>query len=737
MLVGRSRGDDRRKNSGLIGEEAVRFFEIVDQMVSYYPKADIELLEKAYVFAAKAHGGRSHAGGEPYFDHSLAVAEILVNMRLDEESVVAGILHDALEEQLTTSQELEASFGPGIARIVQGVTKLSQLDFSKRQDRQAEYVRKMILAMSQDLRVVLVKLADRLLYMRSFPCDPSESQTSLAQETMDIYAPLAGRLGIEWMKQELEDLAFKCLEPEAYEEVIQGLAKTEAERSRYIEEVKQVLTSNLREFGIEGRIVGRSKHIHSVHQKMLRQNLDLQRIYDLIAFRIIVDSEKACYEALGVVDSLWEPVPGRFKDYIVKPKPNMYQSLHTTVIGPHGERMEVQIRSEEMNKIANEGIAAHWLYKEGRPAGKADTEETQRFSWFRELLDWNKEWRDPKTFFDAVKVDFYPDEVYVFTPLGEVKALPKGSTPIDFAYEVHTEVGHRCVGARVNGKLVPVRSELHSGDTIEILTAANHHPSKDWLKFVKTSKAINRIRHWVKAEERERSVATGREICEREFRKKGLNFNNFINSAELQVAAKSLSLRSVDDLLASIGYRKVTPNQVIGRLPSVAQTEEVVREEAVPVEKRKTTSREDGIKVRGVDDVMIRMAKCCNPVPGENIIGYITRGRGITVHRLLCRNLVRGDTERKIEVQWDSGEGQVYPVDIKVLYSGSKGMLATLSGVLGQLDVNVEDIHVESRSKDMSVCSLRIDVKDANHLQKVLSALRSEKGVHRVHRAME
>ena len=714
-----------------------RFFEIVDQILGYYPKANVALIEKAYVFAAKAYGGRTRPTGESYLDHSLVVAGILARMRLDEESLAAGFLHSLLEEQITELQEIEDLFGPRIAHIAQGVGKLSQLDFSNRKDRQAEYVRKMILAMSQDVRVVLVKLADRLHDMRSFSRKVSESQQIQARETLDIYSPLAGRLGIEWLKQELEDLAFRCLEPEAYEEILLGLVKREEDRRRYIEEVKQVLSSNLAEFGLNGRIVGRPKHIYSIFRKMQRQNLDLQRVFDLIAFRIIVDSEKACYDVLGVVDTLWKPVPGRFKDYIVKPKPNMYQSLHTTVIGPHGEMMEVQIRTEEMNRIANEGIAAHWLYKEGRPLGKVDARETQRFSWFRELLEWNKEWRDPKTFFDAVKMDFYPDEVYVFTPLGEVKALPKGATPIDYAYEIHTEVGHRCVGARVNGKLVPVRSELQSGDTIEILTAANHHPSKDWLKFVKTSKAISRIRHWIRAEERQKSVAAGREICEREFRKKGLNFNNFINSAELQEVARALSFKTVDDLLAGIGYRKITPNQVIGRLPSLEPAEEPEREATIPVERRRTSSADEGIKVRGVDDVMIRMAKCCNPLPGESIIGYITRGRGITVHRLNCRNLVRGDSERKIDVQWDSGTGQLYPVDIKVTYSGDKGMLAAINGVLGQLDVNVEDIHVEYRSKETYVCNLRIDVKDTNHLQKVVAALRSEKGIYLVQRGLE
>jgi guanosine-3',5'-bis(diphosphate) 3'-pyrophosphohydrolase len=715
----------------------VEFYEIIDRVLSYHPRADLSLLEKAYVFAAGAHSGKSRTAGEPYLQHPLSVAGILAHMRLDEQSIAAGLLHDVLEEQLSAPDDLDAGFGSDVARIVRGVTKLSQLDFSNRKEHQTEYMRKMILAMSRDVRVILVKLSDRLHDARSFRCEETDSQQTLAQENLDIYAPLAGRLGVDWMKREIEDLSFKCLEPDVYQEILQGLEKTEGDRNRYIDEVGQILLSTLQEHGIEGTLTGRPKHLYSIYQKMLRQNLDLKRIYDLRAFRIIVDSVKSCYEALGMIHALWEPVHGRFKDYIVKPKSNMYQSLHTTVIGPFSERMEVQIRTEEMDQIANEGIAAHWLYKEGRPLQKGDEYETQRFSWLRELLEWNKELRDPKAFFEGAKVDFYPDEVYVFTPQGEVKAFPRGSTPIDFAYEVHTEVGHRCVGARVNGKLVPLLYELQNGDTIEILTSAGHHPSKDWLKVVKTTKAINRIRHWIKAEERERSIGWGREICEREFRKKGLSFNKYINSPELQEVARALSLCGVEDLLASIGYKKITPFQVINRLVADTEPEEVVKEEAIPVEKRKASSSGDGITVEGLDDLMIHMAKCCNPVPGEPVVGYITRGRGITVHHASCKNFNREDADRVIDVQWESRDGQVYPVDIKVVYTEDKGMLATLSAVLGQLDVNVVDVQVDSRGDELGRCRLKIEVRDTVHLQRVLSALKSEKGVLRVQRGME
>lgn len=722
-----------------------QFFQIVDKVLGYHPRAEVRLLEKAYVYSALRHGGKVRLPGEAYLSHPLAVAAILANMRLDEETIAAGLLHDLIEYGLSTAEELEAEFGPNVTEIVLGVTKLSQLDFSRRQEHQTEYVRKMILAIARDIRVVLVKLADRLHDMKDCETRPCEVRQSMAIETVDIYAPLAARLGIEWMKQELENRAFRSLEPEAYENIVQGLARTEQERQRYIEEVLLVLSSELRDHGIKGRVTGRNKHLYSIHLKMMRQNLDLSRVYDLIAFRIIVESDRDCYEALAMVHALWEPVQGRFKDYITKPKSNMYQSLHTTVLGPRGEKMEIQIRTEEMNRVAKEGIAAHWLYKEGRPRGESDEEETRRFSWLRELLEMNKEYRDPKALFDAVKMDLYPDEVYVFTPQGDVKAFPRGSTPVDFAYEVHTEVGHRCVGARVNGKLVQLRQELKNGDSIEILTAPNHRPSKDWLKFVKTSKAINRIKHWFKAEERERSIALGREICEKEFRKKGLNFNTLFNSNELQEAAKAFSLRTVDDLLAAVGFSKVTPFQVIGRLPSVvAQAEEAEKEkererEELPVlDKKKPKPESEGIVVLGVDDVMTRLARCCNPLPGTRVIGYITRGRGITVHRRDCKSIERADDDRKIEVQWETGgQGKAYPVDIRVVYAESKGMLANLSSVAGQLDARIANIAMESSSNGVGTCRLTIEVKDNKHMQRVLLALRSEKGVYRAARVMD
>lgn len=715
-----------------------RFFEIVDQLLEYYPDTDISAIEKAYVFIARAYRGKPRLQGEPYLTHPLAVAGIVARMRLDAVTVVAAMLHDVLVDGVCSVETLQEQFDSDVVRVVKGVTRISQLDFSRRKEEQAEYMRNMVLALSKDMRVLLVKLAERYHDMKSFEHLCSEEQRTLARETLDIYAPLTARLGIDWMKVELEDLSFQCLEPLEHDNLVQGLAKTQAERQRYIEEVKRTLHKEMLEHDLHGLVSGRSKHLYSIYMKMVRQKLDLQRVQDLIAFRIIVDSVRECYEALAMVHSLWEPVDGRFKDYIIKPKSNMYQSLHTTVIGPSNERFEVQIRTQEMDRIANEGVAAHWLYKQqGGSDEMLDERESQKFSWLKELLDWNKEWRDPKTVSRVVESGFELNEVYVFTPQGDVKVFPKGSTPIDFAYDVHSEVGHRCVGARVNGKIVPLRYELQSGDSVEILTAANHHPSKDWLNLVKTSKAGQRIRHWIKAEERQRSVSMGRDICEREFRKKGLNFNNYVNSPELAEVAKALSLRTVDDLLASIGYRKISPAQVIGRLSPAAQAEQVEKDEALIIEKRRSRPHDDGIIVQGADNVMIRMARCCNPVPGEPIMGFITRGRGITVHRASCTNVETGEYERKIDVQWDSGEGKLYPVDIKVISAESKGMLAGLSGILGQLDASIVDVKMESGAKGTTACRLKIEVKDNKHLQRVLSVLRTEKGILKVQRSIE
>ena len=713
----------------------MRFFEIVDNILNYHPNADIHLLEKAYVFAAKVHRAKLATEGEAYLDRPLGIAGILAHMRLDEKSIAAGLLHDVIEESGVTPEALAEDFGNEVATVVQETLKLGRLRFSSHKERQAEYVRKMLFAVSQDVRVVLVKLAERLRRARELGSCSGEEANPIAEEILEIYAPLADRLGIEWMRMELEDNAFRCLHTKTYEEIVQGLAKTEEERRRYITEVVALLREKLEEHGLEVLdITGRSKRPYSIYKKMTAQRQGLEHIHDLTAFRVILKNDKDCYEALALAHALWEPVAGRFKDYISKPKANGYKSLHTTVIGPNQERMEIQIRTDMMDLAASEGIASHWLYKEGKYLGASDEGESERFSWLREILGLPKDFSDPKEFLDALKVDLYPDEVYVFTPQGDIRMLPKGATPVDFAFEIHTEVGRHCAGAKVNGKLVPLRQELQNGDVIEIVTSANQRPSKDWMKFVKTVKARERIRRWVKLEERERSIALGKEICEREFRKKGLNFNHYINSPELQEAAESLSLRSVDDLLASIGYRKTSPSHVIGKLSPAPEPEEP-KKIAPLLEKRKQSgSGSSAIRVRGADDVLVRIARCCNPVHGEPIVGYITRGRGVTVHHVSCHNLEKGSAERQIDVQWDATDGGLHAADLQVVCVSGRENLTTMSALVSQMDANIVGLHLDAGADGLSVCRLRIEVKDGEHLRKVVAALRSEKSVCSVQR---
>ena len=711
----------------------IRLNDIVDRVLSYHPEADVSLIEKAYVYSAKAHAGQVRLSGEPYLMHPLGVADILARMRLDVFSITSGLLHDTLEDTETNLDDLARLFGSEVSHIVDGVTKIGRFEFSTHEERQAENMRKMILAMADDIRVVLIKLADRLHNMRTLNYHGVGKQRLIARETMDIYAPLAGRLGIDWIKTELEDLAFSYLDPDVYEEIVSGLKRNEEERERYIKEVKDVIQEKLAELDLEGTVSGRPKHIYSIYKKMIAQNLDLEHIYDIIAFRIILHSIRECYEALGVIHSSWKPIPGRFKDYIGMPKANMYQSLHTTVIGPYGERVEIQIRTEEMHSIANEGIAAHWVYKEGRSFPE---NESKRFTWLRQLLEWQQDLKDPREFLETVRVDLFPDDVYVFTPNGDVKAFPRGSTPIDFAYSVHTEVGNQCTGAKVNGKLVPLKYELKNGDIVEIITSSKHVPSKDWLKIVRTSRARTRIRHWIKTEERERSIALGREICEREFRKHGLNFNQYLNSEEFFQVAKSFSLQKVDDLLASIGYGKISALQAIGKLTSLVEPEEKAEELLVErPERKERPSHRGGVLVKGADDILVRFAKCCNPLPGEQIAGFITRGRGVSVHRADCASLLSSGFERRIEVEWDRDAEEVHPVGLVVICANVKGMLAAISGTLSNHDINILQANVRTRVDNRAECKFVVEVRDTDHLLGAMAAVRKIKNVIDVQRS--
>ena len=708
----------------------IRLNDILEHVQAYMPDEDLSPIEKAYIFSAKVHEGQVRLSGEPYLSHPLEVADILALMRLDVATVACGILHDTVEDTHTTIEEINELFGEEIGRIVDGVTKISKMFLSSRIEQQADNIRKMILAMSDDIRVLLVKLADRLHNMRTLHYQTEAKRLKTARETMDIYAPLAGRLGIEWIKRELEDLSFSYVQAETYLDIKDKLEKSLGERKEYTEEIKEVIRKKMAEYGITCEVKGRPKHIYSIYKKMVRQNLPLEQIYDIVAFRLIVSSVKECYEALGIIHSIWTPVPGRFKDYVSLPKANMYQSLHTTVIGPHGQRMEVQIRTREMDKVARDGIAAHWMYKEGKAFSE---EENRRFAWLKQLLEWQKDLKDPREFLESVRIDLYPNEVYVFTPKGEVKEFPRGATPVDFAYSIHTEIGHRCTGAKVNGRLVPLRFELRNGDVIEILTTPNHPPSKDWLKFVKTSRARARIKQWFKTEELERSVGLGKDICEREFRKHQLNLSKLLKSDDLTRIAGEFSFTSVEDLLAGVGYGKISPLQIIRKLIPLEISEELTpTPEKGPKKDKKV--RAEGIKIKGVEDVLIRFARCCNPLPGDEITGFITRGRGVTIHTSRCGNIGDSDPERRLDVQWDITEKASHPVKVRVVTLDKKGLLAAISNAISACDANIVEADIHTTLDRKAICNFILEVNDTGHLKEVLAAVKQLEDVIRVER---
>ena len=712
----------------------IRINDILDQIHSYLPDADTSLVEKAYVYSAKVHAGQMRLSGEPYLSHPLAVAYILAQQKLDLSSITAGLLHDTVEDTLTTIEEIEELFGKDVAQIVDGVTKISQIKFQSKIHKQAENIRKMILAMSKDIRVLLVKLADRLHNMRTLEYQKEHKRVKISRETLDIYAPLASRLGIDWMKRELEDLAFSYIYPEEYQELKEAVESRLGERKAYVEEVKEIISRKMAEHSLSCRVLGRPKHLYSIFRKMKRRGVGLDEIYDLIAFRIILKTVTECYEALGIVHSLWKPVPGRFKDYISLPKANMYQSLHTTVIGPYGERMEIQIRTEEMDKVATEGIAAHWLYKEGKILKK---DQERQFEWLKRLIEWQKELEDPREFLESVRMDLFPDEVYVLTPNGEIKEFPRGATPIDFAYAIHTEVGHHCAGAKVNGKMVPLKYELQNGDVVEIITSKHHVPSRDWLKIAHTSRARARIRQWIKTEEREKSLALGKDLVSREFKKHRLDFSEFLKE-DAEEVARALSFKTVDDMLIASGYGKISPSQIVRRylkLKNVDGLEEIIeRESQTPTTSKVQKPQGEGIKIQGHDDIMIHLAKCCTPVPGDEVIGYITRGRGVTVHREDCPNVESLEPDRKVEVTWATDDSGNYPVMLNVTTVDEKGMLAAVSNAISAAEANILEAKVYTRPDHSAHFTFVAEVKDSHHLKKVISGIKQVNGVMRVER---
>ena len=705
---------------------------------SYYPvEPDWTVLEKAYQFAVDAHQGQRRFSGELYITHPLGVATILAELELDLDTIVAGLLHDVVEDTEVTLEEIENEFGSEIAQLVDGVTKLSKLEYKSKEERQAENLRKMFMAMAKDIRVLLIKLADRTHNMRTLKYLSPMKQRSISRETLEIYAPLAHRLGIYKIKWELEDLAFRFLERDRYYELVDKLAKKRREREAFIAQIIETLEPKLKEVGITANISGRPKHLYSIWQKMKEQNKEFHEIYDLTAIRIIVNSLKDCYGALGIVHTLWKPIPGRFKDYIAMPKPNMYQSLHTLVMVGKNELLEVQIRTWEMHRTAEYGIAAHWRYKEKKDS-KQDTKFEQKLSWLRQILELQQESKDAAEFMENVKIDLFADEVFVFTPKGDVIDLPAGSIPLDFAYKIHTDIGHRCIGARVNGRLVPLDYELKTGDIVEIITSKQGSPSRDWINMVKSSSAKAKIRAWFKKERREENLIKGKELLEKELRKQELDPQLYLKSALLLEAGKKFNLNTEDDLYAAIGLGGITAQQVVSRLKEeyrkkYGQPEPEPVTEFKPQKKVRKTGK--GVLISGIDNVLLRFAKCCTPVPGDKIVGVVTRGRGVSIHRTNCPNVVnRVDSERLLEATWEEDTEGAYPVDIEVTGMDRPHILRDIVNALAESKVDITALNGRTTKDRLSIINLTVAVKDLNHLDNVISRINRVRDVYKVHR---
>ncbi len=719
------------------------------KLLEYYPDVNLPLVRQAIEFADSKHGDQRRSSGEPYIVHPIHVAAILAELHLDLDSILTGILHDTVEDTETSLDDIAQKFGKPVSELVDGVTKISRITFRTSEEKQAENFRKMVVAMAKDLRVILVKLADRTHNMRTLDYLPEKKRKLIAQETLDIYSPLAGRLGIHWVKAELEDLCLRYLKPEVYYKLAQLIAKKKSEREKYIEEVIKNIEDNLKEYGIKGQVTGRPKHFYSIYKKMeQRQANDLDDIHDIVAFRIVLDNITECYKALGVIHSVKKPIPGRFKDYIAMPKPNNYQSLHTTVIGPYGERMEAQIRTLEMHQIAQSGIAAHWKYKEGR----ADVSNQSKMEWLSRLLDSQKTLSDPTEFLESVKLDLYPGDVFVFTPKGEVKEFPHGSTPLDFAYAVHSDVGHRCVGAKINGKIVPLRYRLRSGDVVEILTQPNQHPSKDWLKIVKTSRAISKIRAFLKQVERNKAKQLGEEILQREFRRYKTNLEKQSKTHEMASAIRELGYKNLEDILVALGYGKITARDISKAVipaeqlekPSEEKEQKGFLQKIISTAMRKSEAR-NAVMVSGLGDVLIRFAKCCHPIPGDPIVGFVTRGRGVTVHHAACKKALDSDNARRIEVAWTGApvppkEGAKAPglprrsVKVRVFCDDQPGMLASMTQTISQQGVNISQASVRTMKDKRAVCVFEILVTGVDQLNKVISSLEAKEGIISVER---
>ncbi|MGH2451913.1 MAG: RelA/SpoT family protein [Candidatus Limnocylindria bacterium] len=704
---------------------------IIEEMRRHHPEGDAELVRRAYAFAAEAHEGQRRVTGGPYIEHPAAVTLILAQLGMDPAAIAASLLHDVPEDTPRTNEDIRKAFGDEIARLVDGVTKLGRFSGQTRDQHQAENIRKMFLAMADDLRVVVIKLCDRLHNMRTLGPLPPEKQVRIAKQTMEIYAPLAHRLGIWQIKWELEDLAFKYLEPDHYKELAEQLASRRAVRERFIENAMKSLARELERAGIRAEISGRAKHLWSIAQKMRRKSIGFNEVYDLLAVRVIVDDVPACYGALGVVHTLWPPIPGQFDDYIAVPKSNLYQSLHTAVMGPDGQPLEIQVRTQEMHALAEYGIAAaHWRYKEG---GKGDPQYEQKLAWVRQLMEWQHDVADATEFVESLKVDVFQDQVFVFTPKGEVKDLPAGSTPIDFAYRIHTDVGHRCIGAKVNGRIVPLDHKLRSGDIVEIVTSkAARGPSRDWLGMVRTAGAREKIRQWFKRQQREENITHGKELLDKELKRVAQRSLGDIAAEDLQRVADVLNLNDPESMYAALGYGAISPPQIVTRLGVVDDTQLAIPEQAPPIPP--TTSR-GGVRVKGVGDLLVRLGVCCDPVPGDPIRGYITRGRGVTVHRADCANVrTSSEKERFVEVEWEHAAPRTYPVAIRIEGWDRTGLLRDIAAVISENQVQLVSLAANANADKTATVNATLQVNSVEQLSRVLAKLEGVRDVYTVNR---
>ena len=724
-----------------------KFRELMRRMQENRPQDDLSIIKKAYDFSLKYHEGQSRASGDPYLVHPLEVALVLAEMKMDPVAVAAGLLHDSVEDTSVTIVDIRKEFGEQVAHIVEGVTKISKIDFATREEQQAENLRKMMLAMVDDIRVVLIKLADRLHNMRTLEHLPPERQNKIAQETLEIYAPIAHRLGMGKIRGELEDLGFRFIDPVGYEQVEKAVNARRKQGEAFLAKVQQTIKDKLKEAGIQAQVDSRIKRLYSIHKKLQRQRIAVDQVYDLCALRVVTRSLQDCYAVLGIIHNLWRPVPGRIKDFIAMPRPNFYQSLHTSVITEDGTPFEIQIRTEEMHKMAEEGIAAHWKYKDG----PVSAQDEQRLAWLRQVVEWQRDVSDPAEFLSALKVDLYPEEVYTFTPKGKVVVLPRDATPIDFAYTIHTEVGHTCVGAKVNGRMVPLRHKLHSGDIVEIMTQPGHKPSRDWLALVKSSRSRNKIKHWLNLHQRERAIEIGRKLIDKEARKYRIPLKE-IKDEDLLKVASAYGLGKVDDLMSGIGYGKYSARQVLARLlptgpAAVAEsggerdhagdTWEQGKPGGIASVVRRVFGDHNAITVKGQGDMLVYRARCCNPIRGENIVGYITRGKGVAVHSVNCPNVTNllYEPERRIEVEWarDESTPTAYPVKLTVFCDDRFGMLKNITGVIGDAQSNIRNITAHTSNSQASV-EVVLDISDLKHLEQIIAGLRKIPGVHEVQR---